>query len=78
MEHYGHFDRGVEGPTAAALNRHSVIGLYFSDDWCLPCSAFTPVLEKRGAKHLEVLLVSQCQEAKATKYYCENMPWLSL
>jgi hypothetical protein len=30
------------------------------------------------AKQLEVVLVSQCREAKATKYYCKNMPWLSM
>jgi hypothetical protein len=65
MEHYGFSDCGVEGPTATALNGHSVIGQYFSADWCLPCSAFTPVLEKlytvqkaHGAKQLEVVLVS--------------------
>jgi hypothetical protein len=27
---------------------------------------------------LEVVLVSQCREAKATKYYREDMPWLSM
>jgi hypothetical protein len=85
MEHYGYSDCGVKGPTATALNRHSVIGLYFSANWCPPCSALTSVLEKlytvqkvRGAKQLDVVLVSQCREAKATKYYCENMPWLSM
>ncbi len=85
MEHYGYSDCGVEGPTTAVLNRHSVIGLYFSANWCPPCSAFAPVLEKLymaqkacRAKQLEVVLVSQCREAKATKYYRENMPWLSM
>jgi hypothetical protein len=65
MEHYGYSDCGVEEPTAAALNGHSVIGLYFSAKWCLPCSAFTPVLEKLymvqkacGAKQFKVVLVS--------------------
>jgi thiol-disulfide isomerase/thioredoxin len=65
MEHYGYSDCRVEGPIAAALNGHSVIGLYFSADWCPPCSAFTPVLEKlytarkaHGAKQLEVVLAS--------------------
>jgi hypothetical protein len=27
---------------------------------------------------LEVVLVSRCREAKAAKYYRENMPWLSM
>jgi thiol-disulfide isomerase/thioredoxin len=85
MEHYGYSDCRVEGPTTAALNGHSLISQYFSADWCPPCSAFTPVLEKLymaqkacRAKQLEVVLVSQCREAKATKYYHENMPWLSM
>jgi hypothetical protein len=60
-----------------------VIGLYFSADWCQACSEFTPVLERlymvqkaQGADQLEVVLVSQCSEAKATKYYSLTMPWL--
>jgi hypothetical protein len=60
-----------------------VHGLYFSADWCQTCSGFTPVLEKlyaaqqaRGAKQLEVVLASQCRTAKATQYYCLDMPWL--
>jgi hypothetical protein len=36
------------------------------------------VQKARGAKQLEVVLVSQCREAKATKYYRKNMPWLSM
>jgi hypothetical protein len=47
------------------------------------CSEFTPVLERlntvqkaRGADQLEVVLVSWCREAKATKYYSLTMPWL--
>ncbi len=46
--------------------------------------AFTPVLEKlyaaqraRGAQQLEVVLVSRCWEAKGTKIYRKNMPWLA-
>jgi thiol-disulfide isomerase/thioredoxin len=65
MEHYGYSDCRVKGPTPAALNGHSVIGLYFSAGWCPPCSAFTLVLEKlymaqkaHKAKQLEVVLVS--------------------
>jgi hypothetical protein len=85
MEHLGYLMMAIPGPTATALHGHSVIGLYFSTDWCQPCSVFTPVLEKFyaaqrawGANQLEVVLVSQCWEAKATKYYREDMPWLSM
>ncbi len=31
-----------------------------------------------GADQLEVVLVSQGWEAKATKYYHEDMPWVSI
>ncbi len=62
-----------------------MIGLYFSANWCQPYSVFTPVLEKFyraqracGANQLEVVLVSPCREAKATNYYREIMPWLSM
>jgi hypothetical protein len=73
----------VEGPTAKCWKGRSVIGLYFSADWCHACSEFTPVLERlymvqkvQGADQLEVVLVSLCQEAKAMKYYSLTMPWL--
>jgi hypothetical protein len=85
VEHHGYSDCGVKEPTTAALNGHSVIGLYFSADWCQPCSAFTLVLERLyttlnscRAKSLEVVLVSRCREAKSTGSYLKNMPWLSM
>ena len=85
MEHLGYSMMAIPGPTATALHGHSVIGLYFSADWCQPCSVFTPVLEKLyaaqrawGANQLEVVLVSQCREAKAANYYHEIMLWLSM
>ncbi len=66
MEHFGHLDITVPRPTAEALHGYSVRGLYFSADWCQGCLGFTLVLEKlytvqraRGAKQLEVVLVSQ-------------------
>ncbi len=62
-----------------------MVGLYFGANWCHPCSKFKVVLEKlyaaqvaQGAHRLEIVLVSQCQEAKATKYYGLGMPWLSM
>ncbi len=75
----------IPEPTETTLHEHEVIGLYFSADWCQQCSVFTPVLERlysarraRGADQCEVVLVSRCREAKATKYYREDMPWLSM
>ena len=75
----------IPGPTATALSGHTVIGLYFSADWCTACSSFTPVLIKLytalkalGDTQLEVVVVPRCRTAKATKHHCEDMPWLSL
>jgi hypothetical protein len=36
------------------------------------------VQKAQGADKLEVVLVSRCREAKATKYYSLTMPWLSM
>jgi hypothetical protein len=76
MELCGYSDVEIQGPMAPALRGYAVIGLYFSTNWCQPCSVFTPWLEKlyaaqkaRGAEQLEVVLVSQCRKAKATKHY---------
>ncbi len=32
----------------------------------------------QGAHRLEIVLVSHCRDAKATKYYGLGMPWLSM
>ncbi len=84
-EHFGYSIMTIPGPTATALKGHTVMGLYFSADWCTPCSFFTLVLEKlysarraQGGDQFKVVVVSRCREAKATKYHCEDMPWLSM
>lgn len=72
----------IPEPTENALHGHAVIGLLFSADWCRQCSVFTPVLERlyraRRTDHFEIVLVSRCREAKATKYHREDMPWLAM
>jgi len=72
----------IPEPTEVALHGHAVIGLLFSADWCRQCSVFTPVLERlylaRRTDQFEIVLVSRCQEAKATKYHREDMPWLAM
>jgi hypothetical protein len=82
-EYLGYSKCTVSSPTVKALWGYKVVGLYFKADWCQPCSGFTPVLKRlytaqaaRGAHRLEIVLVSHCREAKATKYYGLGMPWL--
>ncbi len=81
----GFSECAVEGPTAESLKGHAVVSLYFSANWCQMCSELTPVLERlytaqeaQGADQLEIVLVSRCREAKATKYYSLGMSWLSM
>ena len=82
MEHMGFSRVAIPEPTENALHGHAVIGLLFSADWCRQCSVFTPVLERlyraRRTDHFEIVLVSRCREAKATKYHREDMPWLAM
>ncbi len=84
-EYLGYSECTVNSPTANALWGYRVVGLYFGADWCHPCSEFKLVLERlytaqvaQGAQWLEIVLVSCCQDAKATKYYGLGMPWLSM
>jgi thiol-disulfide isomerase/thioredoxin len=73
------------------LKGRTVILLYFSADWCPPCQAFTPLLRhlhsskrahcdnnKKNIPPFEVVLVSRCREARATKQYFSPMPWTAM
>ncbi len=77
--------------TDSVLKGRTVIGLYFSTDWCTPCKVFNPLLTKLYAcKHahctktnrnipaFEVVLVSGCREARATEHYFSTMPWAAM
>jgi hypothetical protein len=62
-----------------------VVGLLFGADWCKPCLEFIPVLDRlylaqaaQGVHRLEIVLVSRCRDAKATKYYGLGMPWCAM
>lgn len=75
----------IPGPTATALRRHTVVGLYFCADWCTACSSFTPVLttlytaqKAQDDDQFEVVMVPRCRNAQATKHHCKDMPWLSM
>jgi hypothetical protein len=55
----------IPGPTTTALRGSTVVGLYFSADWCTACSFFTPVLttlylarKAQGDDQFEVVVVS--------------------
>ncbi len=75
--------KAVKDPTTKCLKGRVVIRLYFSADWCHTCSEFNPMLERlytaqkaQNADLLEVVLVSWCREAKASKDYSLTMPWV--
>jgi thiol-disulfide isomerase/thioredoxin len=77
--------------TDTVVRGRTVIGLYFSADWCQPCKLFTPLLKKLHASTrahctdanknippFEIVLVSRCKEAKDTERYFADMPWAAM
>jgi hypothetical protein len=83
---YSHWDKLV--PTPKVVRGRTVVGVYFSADWCNPCVQFTPLLMNLHVSHrakntvattsippFEVILISQCQDAAATEHYFPSMPW---
>ncbi len=77
--------------TKTVVRGQTVIGLYFSTDWCPPCWHFTPLLTNlyankqahctlmnRNIPPFEVVLVSCCHEAEATDRYFATMPWAAM
>ena len=70
--------------TSTALGQGTtVVGLYFSAQWCPPCRAFTPLLAKLYQQHskshaFEVVFASRDRNEKAFQDYFREMPWLAL
>ncbi len=77
--------------TKSVLKGRTVIGLYFSADWCTPCQVFNPLLKNlysckrapctdtnRNIPPFEVVLVSRCRDARATEHYFSTMPWAAM
>jgi len=70
----------------SALADKTVIGLYFSAEWCPPCRAFTPKLVeaanqlKAEGKPFEVIFVSRDRDTEAMLGYMKayKMPWLAV
>jgi hypothetical protein len=69
----------------------TVIGLYFSADWCTQCQVFNPLLTRLYSDKrvhctetnkiippFEVVLVSRCRDARATGHYVSTMPWVAM
>ncbi len=78
-------------PTEFVLQGQTVIGLYFSADWCPPCQVFTPLLKQlhsskqahcskanRNIQPFEVVLVLGCRDHTATNCYFSAMPWTAM
>jgi thiol-disulfide isomerase/thioredoxin len=77
--------------TGSVLKDRTVIGLYFSADWCTPCQTFNPLLKNlysckrahcnetnRNIPPFEVALVSRCRDARASEHYFSTMPWSAM
>ncbi len=82
---YSHWDKLV--PTHKVVCGRTVVGIYFSADWCTRCVEFTPLLMNLYASHkakntatttsippFEVILILQCWDAAATEHYFSAMP----
>ena len=88
---HGYTSWDMLAPTEFVLQGQTVIGIYFSTDWCPPCQVFNPLLKRlyssmrahcnktnKNIPHFEVYLVSRCQDAMATERYFSTMPWAAM
>ncbi len=85
---YSIFYRGL--PTGDVLKGRTLIGVYFSADWCPSCTEFTLLLDRyyqssKGGNLLnndrspfQVVLVSRCKTIWDTHSVFEPMPWAAL
>ena len=86
---YSSWDR--QAPTSTVVHGRTVVGIYFSADWCPPCVQFTPLLTalhaarrahctltSRTIPSFEVVLVSRCKDVIASERYFAGMPWTAM
>ena len=77
--------------TSSVLKGRTVVGLYFSADWCPPCQVFNPLLKHlhsskrthcnggpRTLPPFEVVLVSRCRNVADTDKYFAGLPWTAM
>ena len=80
----------ISTPTGEVLKGRTLIGVYFSADWCPSCTKFTPLLTQyyqnwmagqlinnKGSKFL-VILVSRCKTSRDTNNFFDPMPWAAI
>mmetsp|Transcript_21898 Transcript_21898/g.27085 ORF Transcript_21898/g.27085 Transcript_21898/m.27085 type:complete len:358 (-) Transcript_21898:106-1179(-) len=79
--------RLVSHYTNDALKGKTVIGIYFSADWCGPCRQFTPELvsfytkmnSRYGKKdQFQIVWVSRCRDFDSFGQFFTKMKWLAL
>ena len=66
------------------LKSNSLLGLFFSAQWCPPCVQFTPILLdfynniNKDKKQIEIIFISHDEEEKEFDEYYKDMPWAAV
>lgn len=77
---------GEKVSVSTLCGKDSIIGIYFSAEWCPPCKGFTPKLvefytkikEKENISKFQIVFVSWDKDESAFQEYFATMPWLAL
>ena len=66
------------------LKSNSLLGLFFSAQWCPSCVQFTPILldfynkVNKDKKQIEIIFISHDEEEKEFDEYYKDMPWAAV